>query len=47
MVRAIAHAVCSRTELPVVAGLCVGYPIMPRSVGGVRVTRLMMPRQIR
>jgi hypothetical protein len=47
MVRAIAHAVPSLIELPVMAGPCVGYPMMPRSVGGVRVTRLMMPRQVR
>ena len=44
MIRAIALAMRGRVVLMVMAGPCVGYPIVTQGVGGVSVTRLMMPR---
>jgi hypothetical protein len=44
MIRAIAPAMRGRVELMVMAGPCLGYPIVTLGVGGVSVTRLMMPR---
>jgi hypothetical protein len=47
MIRAIAQAMRGRVELPLMTGPCVGYSIVTRGISGVRVTRLMMPRQVR
>ena len=44
MIRAITLAMRGRVELMVMARPSVCYPIATRGVGGVSVTRLMMPR---